>query len=199
MDQFIVDCLSNKMSLRQISANHNIPIDRIFDEYQARRKAYDYQEILNCMQEVYYNVRQNFIWCSLRSIYINYCIGVELVMIYKFNVVDNKILGSYYSIQEAADANGLSYRAVHRQVRGEKNFKRNRKPYYFSEKPLQHKVIAVYDNMYLEEVGRYWSIQNASDSTGVDRCTIINQLDQDKPFSERYQGSTGLWFKYIEV
>lgn len=120
-------------------------------------------------------------------------------MIYKFNVVDNKILGSYYSIQEAAGANGLSYRAVHRQVRGEKNFKRNRRSYYFSEKPLQHKVIAVYDNMYLEEVGRYWSIQNASDSTGVDRCTILNQLDQDKPFSERYQGSTGLWFKYIEV
>lgn len=120
-------------------------------------------------------------------------------MIYKFNVVDNKILGSYYSIQEAADANGLSYRAVHRQVRGEKNFKRNRHSYYFSEKPLQHKVIAVYDNMYLDEVGRYWSIQNASDSTGVDRCTILNQLDQDKPFSERYQGSTGLWFKYIEV
>ena len=120
-------------------------------------------------------------------------------MIYKFSLLDNSVLGKYYSIQEAADANGLSYRAVHRQVRGEKNFKRNRLPYYFSEKVQPHKVIAVYDNMYLEEVGRYWSIQNASDSTGVDRCTIINQLDKDKPFSDRYQGSTGLWFKYIEV
>lgn len=57
MDQFIIDCLSNKMSLRRISEAHNIPIDKIFDEYQARRQAYNYQEILNCMQEVYYNVR----------------------------------------------------------------------------------------------------------------------------------------------
>lgn len=120
-------------------------------------------------------------------------------MIYKFSLLDNSVLGKYYSIQEAADANDLSYRAVHRQVRGEKNFKRNKRSYYFSEKAQPHKIIAVYDNMYLEEIGRYWSIQNASDSTGVDRCTIINQLDQDKPFSERYQGSTGLWFKYIEV
>lgn len=198
MDQFIVDCLSNKMSLRQISANYNIPIDKVFDEYEQRRKMYNYCEIMNAMEEVYY-VRQNFIWCSLRSICIDHCIGVELIMIYKFSLLDNSVLGKYYSIQEAADANGLSYRAVHRQVRGEKNFKRNRLPYYFSEKVQPHKVIAVYDNMYLEEVGRYWSIQNASDSTGVDRCTIINQLDKDKPFGERYQGSTGLWFKYIEV
>ena len=120
-------------------------------------------------------------------------------MIYKFSLLDNSVLGRYYSIQEAADANGLSYRAVHRQVRGEKNFKRNRLPYYFSEKAQTHKVIAVYDNMYLEEVGRYWSIQNASDSTGVDRCTIINQLDKDKPFSDRYCGSTGLFFKWIMI
>lgn len=195
---FIRDCLDRNMSLKDVATKYNIPIDKVFDEYEQRRKMYNYCEIMNAMEEVYY-VRQNFIWCSLRSICIDHCIGVELIMIYKFSLLDNSVLGKYYSIQEAADANGLSYRAVHRQVRGEKNFKRNRLPYYFSEKVQPHKVIAVYDNMYLEEVGRYWSIQNASDSTGVDRCTIINQLDKDKPFSERYQGSTGLWFKYIEV
>lgn len=195
---FIRDCLDRNMSLKDVATKYNIPIDKVFDEYEQRRKMYNYCEIMNAMEEVYY-VRQNFIWCSLRSICIDHCIGVELIMIYKFSLLDNSVLGKYYSIQEAADANGLSYRAVHRQVRGEKNFKRNRLPYYFSEKVQPHKVIAVYDNMYLEEVGRYWSIQNASDSTGVDRCTIINQLDKDKPFSDRYQGSTGLWFKYIEV
>lgn len=195
---FIRDCLDRNMSLKDVATKYNIPIDKVFDEYEQRRKMHNYCEIMNAMEEVYY-VRQNFIWCSLRSICIDHCIGVELIMIYKFSLLDNSVLGKYYSIQEAADANGLSYRAVHRQVRGEKNFKRNRLPYYFSEKVQPHKVIAVYDNMYLEEVGRYWSIQNASDSTGVDRCTIINQLDKDKPFGERYQGSTGLWFKYIEV
>lgn len=111
-------------------------------------------------------------------------------------MIDNEILGQYYSIQEAADANGLSYRAVHRQVRGEMNFKRPKRSYYFSEKPLQHKIIVVFDNMYLEEVGRYWSIQDASNATGVDRCTIVNQLSQNKPFSERYCGCTGLFFMY---
>lgn len=57
MDQFIVDCLDKTLSLKSVATKHNIPIDRIFDEYQARRKAYNYQEILNCMEEVYYNVQ----------------------------------------------------------------------------------------------------------------------------------------------
>lgn len=117
-------------------------------------------------------------------------------MIYKFDMIDNYVIESYDNITEAAKANGLCYRSVHREVRGEKNFKCNRRPYYFSEKPLQHNIIVVYDNMYFDEVGRYWSIKTASEATGVDMCTIQNQLSQDQPLQERYCGSTGLWFKY---
>lgn len=117
-------------------------------------------------------------------------------MINKYDMIDNHVIESYGSITEAAKANDLCYRSVHREVRGEKNFQCNRRPYYFSEKPLQHKIIVVYDNMYFDEVGRYWSIKTASEATGVDQCTIQNQLSQDQPLQERYCGSTGLWFKY---
>ena len=120
-------------------------------------------------------------------------------MINKYDMIDNHVIESYPDITSAAQANGLCYRSVHREVRGEKNFQCNRRPYYFSEKPLQHKIIVVYDNMYFDEVGRYWSIKTASQATGVDMCTIQNQLSQDQPLQERYCGCTGLWFKYMQV
>ena len=51
---FVKDCLDKTMSLKDVATKHNIPIDKIFDEYQARRKMYNFTEIQNIMSEVYY-------------------------------------------------------------------------------------------------------------------------------------------------
>lgn len=57
MDQFVIDCLDRNMSLKSVATKYNIPFDKVFDEYESRRKMYNYCEILNIMEEVYYNVR----------------------------------------------------------------------------------------------------------------------------------------------
>lgn len=57
MDQFCRDCLDRNLSLRDVATKYNIPLDKVFDEYESRRKMYNYCEIVNVMEEVYYNVR----------------------------------------------------------------------------------------------------------------------------------------------
>lgn len=57
MDQFCRDCLNRNLSLRDVATKYNIPLDKVFDEYASRRKMYSYCEIVNVMEEVYYNVR----------------------------------------------------------------------------------------------------------------------------------------------
>lgn len=54
---FVRDALDRSMSLRDVATKYHIPLDKIFDEYKSRRKMYNYCEIFNVMQEVYYNVR----------------------------------------------------------------------------------------------------------------------------------------------
>lgn len=52
---FIKDCLDKTMNLRSISTKYNIPMDDIFYVYQEKRKLYNFTEIQNIMNEVYFN------------------------------------------------------------------------------------------------------------------------------------------------
>ena len=54
---FIRDALNRNMTLKDVATKYHIPLDKIFDEYESRRKMYNYCEIINVMEEVYYNVR----------------------------------------------------------------------------------------------------------------------------------------------
>lgn len=54
---FVRDALDRSMSLRDVATKYHIPLDKVFDEYESRRKMYNYCEIVNVMKEVYYNVR----------------------------------------------------------------------------------------------------------------------------------------------
>lgn len=54
MSQFIIDCLSRKMSLRAVATKYSITLDEVMERYHEERSKYSDKEIEVIMSEVYY-------------------------------------------------------------------------------------------------------------------------------------------------
>lgn len=53
-NEFIKDCISGELSLKDISAKYQIAVSDILDNYKAERINYTDAEIIKLMYEVYY-------------------------------------------------------------------------------------------------------------------------------------------------
>lgn len=51
--EFIKDCLSNKLGLKEISEKYGIDRDKVCDTYMEERKKYTLYELCKIMEEVY--------------------------------------------------------------------------------------------------------------------------------------------------
>lgn len=52
--EFIKDCLSRKMSLRDVATKHGITLDEVMEKYHQERVKYTDDEIAKVMNDVYY-------------------------------------------------------------------------------------------------------------------------------------------------
>lgn len=52
--EFIKDCLSRNMSLRDIATKYDITVDEVIDKYYQERAKYTEEEIVRVMYNVYY-------------------------------------------------------------------------------------------------------------------------------------------------
>lgn len=52
--EFIKDCLSRKMSLRDVATKYVITLDDVMDKYHEERSKFTDEEIEQIMKEVYY-------------------------------------------------------------------------------------------------------------------------------------------------
>lgn len=52
--EFIKDCLSRKMSLREVANKWGITLDEVMDKYHEERSKYTDEEIEEVMKDVYY-------------------------------------------------------------------------------------------------------------------------------------------------
>lgn len=57
MDQFIIDCISRELSLKDVAEKYQIDLSDILNKYKTVRLNYTDEEINKAMCEVYYNVR----------------------------------------------------------------------------------------------------------------------------------------------
>lgn len=57
MDQFIMDCISRELSLKDVAEKYQIDLSDILNKYKTVRLNYTDEEINKAMCEVYYNVR----------------------------------------------------------------------------------------------------------------------------------------------
>lgn len=57
MDQFIIDCISRELSLKDVAEKYQIDLSDILNKYKTARLNYTDEEINKAMCEVYYNVR----------------------------------------------------------------------------------------------------------------------------------------------
>lgn len=53
--EFIKDCLSNKMSLRDVATKYGIEPDKVLERYYEERAKYTTSELVQAVLEVYYN------------------------------------------------------------------------------------------------------------------------------------------------
>lgn len=52
--EFIKDCVSNSMSLKDIGEKYGIPKDEVYDVFMEERKKYSESDITQIIYEVYY-------------------------------------------------------------------------------------------------------------------------------------------------
>ena len=51
---FVHDCLSRKLTLKQVAEKYGITLDDVMDKYHEERSKYTDEEIEQIMKEVYY-------------------------------------------------------------------------------------------------------------------------------------------------
>nr|DAG43688.1 MAG TPA: Translation initiation factor IF-2, N-terminal region [Caudoviricetes sp.] len=54
--EFVKDCLSKKMSLREVATKWNIKLDDVMDKYHEERSKLTDEQVERIMNEVYYEV-----------------------------------------------------------------------------------------------------------------------------------------------
>lgn len=52
--EFIRDCLSRKMTLRDVATKYGITLDEVMEKYHQERAKYTDEEIVQVMNDVYY-------------------------------------------------------------------------------------------------------------------------------------------------
>lgn len=55
MEQFIIDCLDRRMSLRDVATKYNMNVDEVFDRYLKAKSKYSNEQINEVLNNVYYN------------------------------------------------------------------------------------------------------------------------------------------------
>lgn len=53
--EFVKDCLSRKMSLREVSTKWSITLDEVMDKYHEERSKLTDEQVERIMNEVYYD------------------------------------------------------------------------------------------------------------------------------------------------
>ena len=107
--------------------------------------------------------------------------------------MSGELLQQYHTLSEASKDNNLSCATVSKMLQQDM-IKYPRNDFYFGYDPKPRWVIVCYDNETRLELGRYKTIKEASEKTGVSASQIQWQVQKDLPFNERVMGSTGLWF-----
>lgn len=54
--EFIKDCLSRKISLREVANKYGITLDEVMDKYHEERSKLNDEQVERIMNEVYYEV-----------------------------------------------------------------------------------------------------------------------------------------------
>lgn len=112
----------------------------------------------------------------------------------KYDWITNEVLATYDSISEAMFENHVCYGTIYKQLTKPVLEINRGRDFYFGYSPAKRYIIEVYDNETRELLGRYTSIKQASERTGVSQNQIQWQVKQNKPFDNRKMGSTSLWF-----
>lgn len=114
-------------------------------------------------------------------------------MINKYNYITGDILARYDSIKDVCEHDNVSYHTVYKMLQ-QKVLKYPRYNWYYAYEPKPRYIVECYDNECWELLGQYINIKQASERTAVDASQIQWQVARNKPFTERRQGDTGLWF-----
>lgn len=56
MDQFVRDCISREMSLRDVAKKYHMKIEDVYQQFQQARMRYTKEEIEAIIDEVYYKI-----------------------------------------------------------------------------------------------------------------------------------------------
>lgn len=119
-------------------------------------------------------------------------------MINKYDYMSGELLQQYYTIQQASEDNNLSYITIYKMLQQD-IIKQPRRDYYFGYKPKKRQIIVCYDNETRQELGRYKTIKDASEKTGVAWQQIEWQIRKNLPLNKRCMGCTGLWFVRMQI
>lgn len=119
----------------------------------------------------------------------------------KIDFYTNKTIKEYQDAQRASMINGDSVPRILNQCRRRGGVQNPQQDYYYrfvEDEPTPHSYIAVYD-LDFNLVGKYFSIQDAEEKTGVMRYSIGKQLQNKLPLKERKSPTSGLYFIREEV
>lgn len=120
----------------------------------------------------------------------------------KIDYYTNKVIKEYRSPSVTAMLNGDSAPYVINQCKRRGGVINARQEYYYrwadDNEPNPHYYIEIY-NLDFELIGKYISIQKASEATSVRRESIVKQINNPLPMRKRKSPSSGLYFVKKEV